>query len=77
MNNREFRLSIDVTVTWTGEGMILSPLINEALQELVNRRDFRHGFIEPGRAITHLHDHQAVKVTVDVNRLSIPASDPE
>lgn len=76
MNNSEFRLSIDLTVTGCGDGTLLAPLINEALQELVNRRDFRHGFIETGRAITHLHDHQAAKVTVDVNRLSIPASTP-
>lgn len=76
MNNREFRLSIDVTVTGGSEMMSVAPLINDAMQELVNRLDFRRGSIAAGRAVVHLHDHQAVKVTVDVNRLSIPIGDP-
>lgn len=71
MKKREFKLSIDVTVTGHREDQIITPLINDAMQELVNRRDFRVGAIDQGRAIEHSVDYGNVRVTVDVSRMSI------
>ena len=70
-DTREFRLSIDITVTGHRDSDLLAPLINDALQELVNRRDFRAGTIGVGRAIDHRQDFDQVRITVDVNRLSV------
>ena len=67
----EFHLIIDVIVTGHTDGIRLAPLINDAMLELVNRRDFRTGTIEPGRAILHMHDHDSVRVAVNVARLNI------
>lgn len=70
-DTREFRLSIDITVTGHTDSDMVAPLVNDAMQELVNRRDFRAGTIGVGRAIDHRHDFEAVRITVDVNRLSV------
>ncbi|MBV7457320.1 hypothetical protein KW843_22760 [Acidovorax sp. sif1233] len=72
----ELRLSIDVTVTGNTEGTHVAPFVNDALQELVNRMDFRTGTIQPGRAICHLRDHHDVQIRVDVYPLRICARRP-
>ena len=74
MSTPEFRMSIDVTVRGSsagGQGFTLSAVVCDALQELVNRLDFRNGTIEPGRVITHQRDHSALTVTVDVSTLRV------
>lgn len=68
--SKEFRLSIDITITGHTDGQRVAPLVCDALQELVNRRDFRVGSIAQGRAVEHLIDHAATRVTVDVSRLT-------
>lgn len=67
----ELRLSIDVTVSGHTDSHYVAPMINDALQELTNRRDFRTGQLRPGRIVVHDLDHGAVRVTVDVNQLSL------
>lgn len=74
MSAPEFRLSIDVTVRGSragGEGYCTSAIVCDALQELVNRLDFRNGTIQPGRVITHHRDHSDAIVTVDVATLRV------
>lgn len=76
MSTPEFRLSIDVTVTGGHDGMQVAPLVNEALQELTNRMDFRGGTIQPGRAISHKRDFDTIAVTVDVFPLRVEPGRP-
>ena len=66
LSKREFRMSIDVTITGHSGGRIISDLVSDALQELVNRRDFRVGSIQQGRAIEYSADHDDVRLTLDV-----------
>ena len=63
---KTFHLGIKVTVTGHTDEHTLAPLVNDAMQELVNRADFRGGTIKPGRALTHERDHGAIKVMVDI-----------
>jgi hypothetical protein len=65
---KTFHLDIKVTVTGHTDANLLAPLVNDAMQELVNRADFRHGRIRQGRVLTHEHDHGEIKVTVDLMR---------
>lgn len=67
-------MSIDVTVRSSSagsQGLALSSVVCDALQELVNRLDFRNGTIKPGRVITHQRDHCDLTVTVDVSTLRV------
>lgn len=69
----QFQLRIEVNVT-TGPGrggVAVSNYVNDALQELTNRLDFRNGTMSPGRAFDCHLDHNDVHVTVDVNRLTV------
>ncbi|WP_225784671.1 hypothetical protein [Xenophilus sp. Marseille-Q4582] len=68
-NASEFKLSIDITVTGLGD-RYKADVVNDVLQELTNRIEFRNGTIQPGRVIDHRMDHNAVRVTVDLNRLT-------
>jgi hypothetical protein len=63
------RLEIDVTGT-TGNGLV-SDLVNAAILELVNRKDFREGSIQQGRVIDHTSDFQDKRVTIDFYRLHL------
>ena len=63
---KTFHLGIKVTVTGHTDANQLAPLVNDAMQELVNRADFRGGTIGQGRALTHERDHGAIKVMVDI-----------
>lgn len=65
---KEFQLDIKVRVTGHSDHRKVAPLVADAMQELVNRADFRHGTIQMGRAITHELDFQEVIVTVDIAR---------
>lgn len=66
---KTFKLRIEVDVTTIGDRPI-DDAIADAMQELVNRRDFRHGTIQPGRVIHHTADFDAMVLTVDLMRSS-------
>ena len=65
---KTFHLGIKVTVTGYTDEDRLAPLVNNAVQELVNRADFRGGTIADGRVLTHKIDFNEVNVTVDIYR---------
>jgi hypothetical protein len=65
---KTFHLGINVTVTGHTDANLLAPLVNDAMQELVNRADFRAGTIGTGRVLTHERDFNSIKVTVDLVR---------
>lgn len=65
---KTFQLDIKVTVTGHNDSTWVAPLVNDAMQELTNRFDFRAGTIRDGRALTHERDHGDIKVMVDLAR---------
>ena len=73
---KTFQLGIKVTVTGHTDANTLAPLVNDAMQELVNRANFRHGRIGTGRVLTHERDHGAIEVTVDIVRESEDTAAP-
>lgn len=66
------KIGIDITVT-TGANRhtVMSNLVNSAMQELVNRHDFRRGTIKQGRVVTVSEDHDDVRAVVDLTILRI------
>lgn len=71
MELKEFKLTIDVTIRGGIEKSSIPGYINDAVQELVNRQDFRRGNIKPGRVMDHYRNHEDVMVTVDVAHLFV------
>lgn len=69
-NQIKIRLEIDVTGSFA-PGSNIAMLVNDALQELVNRKDFRSGQLPQGRVIEHTHDFEDKRVTIDFYRLNL------
>ena len=67
---KTFTLGIKVTVTGHTGANLVSPLVNDAIQELVNRADFKRGLIGVGRVLTHEIDYGKIQVTIDLERKS-------
>lgn len=68
MTTGSFQLTLDIAVEGLSDGEHIAPYVNDAVQELVNRRDFRDGTISTGRALTHRIDFGRVCVSIDVDR---------
>lgn len=66
------KIGIDITVTAGGNRTtMMSELVNSAVQELVNRHDFRTGTIKQGRVVTVSQDHNDMQAVVDLTILRI------
>lgn len=69
---RTIKLSIDVTVTaGSGRTTLVSEVLNSAVQELVNRHDFRTGSIKQGRVVEVSIDHEDISAVVDLTILRV------
>lgn len=66
------KIGIEITVTaGANRHTVVSNLVNSAMQELVNRHDFRNGSIKQGRVVTVSEDHDDVRAVVDLTILRI------
>ena len=66
------KIGIDITVTaGANRHTAMSDLVNSAMQELVNRHDFRYGTIKQGRVVSISVDHEDVRAVVDLTILRI------
>lgn len=63
-----FKMIIEINVHGVTDGELVVPFVSDALTELINRRDFKNGALEQGRASTHSIDYNSKVVTVDLFR---------
>ena len=71
MSTLKLRIEIEVVSRGSLVGTNQSAMVNDAIQELVNRRDFREGTLEQGRILTHRVDHESKTVNVDFYRMIV------
>lgn len=69
MPTLKIRIEVEVKAS---EGSDFPMLVNDALEELFHRRDFKMGFLKQGRVLEHLSDFSDAKVTVDYFTQRVP-----
>lgn len=67
---RKFELGIKVTVETPSDKELVTPLVNQALRELMNRADFVDGLVSTGRIVEFERDWGDIKVAVDLSTTS-------
>ncbi len=63
----DFVVNIRIVVSGLSEQSSPTSHVNDILQELVNRRDFRHGQLARGVYLKHSTDYDSVKTTLEVD----------
>ena len=68
---RKFEMNIKVTVETPTETptdkQLVTPLVNKALRELMNRADFVDGLVSNGRIVEYEREWGEIKVAVDLS----------